>query len=662
MIITLNLIISFSVYSTPINQYINSVSPPMNSNIVIKSSDIQITFMQDMNGSLMTDENIKLFGYQTGLMTASIDYNSVTKTLTINPVNNFKNGEKISLTLTSGLKTISNESITPFVYSIRTKALGGTGFFTKSSGIPTIQDPYILSGDVDNDGDLDLLIDNKIYKNNGNAVFTYYSLLSISGYPVMADFDSDGDLDIQTSLNNVTYLLKNNGIGDFIQTTSYPGLNGSIGDLNGDGYFDMVYFSNQNNTEVFIVKNINGVSSIDTVYIVNHNCFNPQYTYADKIMIDDLNNDGALDLVGINGLGNGSSITFYDLCKTYHNFTNNGNRRFSIQTIFSQQLNGYTPEILFVGGSRTFDFDNDGFIDLISPGLNLKNDGAGSFVDRGYFSIYNNSIDADFNGDGYIDLINIFGANSFLLKYINDGNGFFTYSILNSNSYLRNSASGDFDNDGDIDIAQKEDHSNELAILLNGDSPLPVEINSFTSQINSNSVKLNWSTSTEQNNSGFEIQRSAVKNETPNAWTKIGFTEGQGNSNSTAEYSFEDKNLTSGKYKYRLKQIDFNGNFEFYDLSNEVVIGIPASTELMQNYPNPFNPVTNISYRLSENGFVTLRVFDNSGREVKTLVNEFKEAGYFTTEFNGSDLASGIYFYKLTAGDLMQTKKLSLVK
>ncbi|MBK8981386.1 MAG: T9SS type A sorting domain-containing protein [Ignavibacteria bacterium] len=128
------------------------------------------------------------------------------------------------------------------------------------------------------------------------------------------------------------------------------------------------------------------------------------------------------------------------------------------------------------------------------------------------------------------------------------------------------------------------------------------------------------------------------------------------------DYRFEDRNLSSGKYKYRLKQIDFNGNFEFYDLSNEVVIGIPASTELMQNYPNPFNPVTNISYRLSESGFVTLKVFDNSGREVKTLVNEYREAGYYKAVFDGSGLASGIYFYKLSADNFNQTKKLSLVK
>ncbi|MBS1517772.1 MAG: VCBS repeat-containing protein [Bacteroidetes bacterium] len=657
-------IITFNTgLSSPINPYINSVSPPMNSNIVLKSSDIVITFMQDMNGSLMTDENIKLFGYQTGLMTASLDYNSVTKTLTINPVNNFKNGEKISLTLTSGLKTIANESITPFVYSFRTKALGGTGFFTKSSGIiNNNQFTYILSGDVDNDGDIDLLFNDKIFKNNGNALFTYYSSLSISGYPIMADFDSDGDLDIQVALNNNTYLFQNNGVGDFTQTTSYAGLNGSIGDFDGNGYFDMAYFSQQTGLDILVVKNSQGISSIDTVYHVSTNCFNPQYNYYDRIIINDMNNDGSLDFIGINGTGFGDSIEGYSLCRSFHKFTNDGSGKFFSQFFYSQQLNNYSPPILWIGDTKTFDYDNDGFNDIISPGLNLKNDGSGLFLDQGYFIPFHNSADFDFNGDGFIDLITISSFSSTVIVNSNNGNGTFSQSYLSNNYSFRSSASGDFDNDGDIDIAIKEYYTNEVAILLNGDSPLPVELSSFSSSVNSNSVKLNWSTSSEQNNSGFEIQRTSLKNESPYAWTKIGFAEGQGNSNSSANYNFEDKNLLSGKYKYRLKQIDFNGNFKYYDLSNEVVIGIPTSTEFMQNHPNPFNPVTNISYRLSENGFVTLKVFDNSGRELKTLVNEFKEAGYYTIEFNGSNLASGIYFYKLTAGDFVQTKKLSLVK
>ena len=119
-----------------------------------------------------------------------------------------------------------------------------------------------------------------------------------------------------------------------------------------------------------------------------------------------------------------------------------------------------------------------------------------------------------------------------------------------------------------------------------------------------------------------------------------------------------DTGYIVGSDGYIFKTIDGGGTVVSVNENNL----IPYKYYLSQNYPNPFNPVTNISYRLSENGFVTLRIFDNSGREVKTLVNEFKQAGYYTDVFNGSDLASGVYFYKLSFGDFVQTKKLSLIK
>ncbi|MFZ1320989.1 MAG: T9SS type A sorting domain-containing protein [Ignavibacteria bacterium] len=381
----------------------------------------------------------------------------------------------------------------------------------------------------------------------------------------------------------------------------------------------------------------------------------------DNLLVNDFNNDGSMDIMAISGWVNGNSITFYDICRNYNNLTNNGTGGFLSQDVYYSLILGRGPYIFSVGDSKSFDFDGDGFVDITSPLLELKNNGIGPFSDVGIIFPFTNSLDFDSNGDGFLDICVIF--NKVLVNYINNGLGVFTDFVgINGRSFSSGSASGDFDNDGDIDIAIKEDGNDKVDILLNGDSPLPVELSTFTSSINLNSVNLNWTTSQEQNNSGFEVERSDNFIEGQEAWKKIDFINGAGNSSEEKNYSYEDKSLPSGKYKYRLKQIDFNGNFEYHELSNEVVIGIPSSTELMQNYPNPFNPVTNISYRLSENGFVSLRVFDNSGREVKTLVNEFKEAGYYTNVFNGSDLASGVYFYKLSFGEFVQTKKLSLVK
>ena len=194
------------------------------------------------------------------------------------------------------------------------------------------------------------------------------------------------------------------------------------------------------------------------------------------------------------------------------------------------------------------------------------------------------------------------------------------------------------------------------------DALLPVELASFTSSVSSNEVTLNWSTATETNNSGFDIERSNVRSQTSNEWIKVGNVAGNGTSTVSNSYSFTDRNLTSGNYSYRLKQIDFNGNFEYFNLSNEVNVGIPSEFELSQNYPNPFNPSTNLEFGISELGFVSLKIYNTSGMEIATLVNEIKTAGYYSVNFNASSLSSGVYFYSISADNFTATKKMLLVK
>ena len=190
------------------------------------------------------------------------------------------------------------------------------------------------------------------------------------------------------------------------------------------------------------------------------------------------------------------------------------------------------------------------------------------------------------------------------------------------------------------------------------ETPLPVELSGFTSNVSGNEVMLNWSTSSETNNYGFDIERSLINTE----WNKIGFVSGNGTSSSINNYLFEDKNLNSGKYKYRLRQVDYNGNYEYYNLTNEVVIGTPDKFSLKQNYPNPFNPSTKIEFDIPSDGFVSMKLYDINGREVKSLINEFRYSGYHTFEFNADGLSSGVYYYILNSGDFRSSKKLILVK
>ncbi len=198
-----------------------------------------------------------------------------------------------------------------------------------------------------------------------------------------------------------------------------------------------------------------------------------------------------------------------------------------------------------------------------------------------------------------------------------------------------------------------------LGRIIINDVPLPVELSSFTSSVIGSSVTLNWSTSSELNNMSFDIEKSNGGNGT---WTVAGTVAGSGTTNEVRNYSFTDKGLASGTYEYRLKQTDYNGNFEYHYLSGEVIIGIPVEFSLSQNYPNPFNPSTKINFDIPANSLVTLKVYDVIGNEVMTLVNGQKEAGSYTVNFNASNLSSGIYIYKIQAGDFSAIKKMTLIK
>ncbi len=144
-------------------------------------------------------------------------------------------------------------------------------------------------------------------------------------------------------------------------------------------------------------------------------------------------------------------------------------------------------------------------------------------------------------------------------------------------------------------------------------------------------------------------------------WKTIGFVNGNGNSNSPKSYSYEDKNVIAGKYSYRLKQIDNDGQFE-YSNSVEVSFMQPTEFRLEQNYPNPFNPATTILFNLSDAGNVKLTLYNLLGQKIRTLVNEYKESGIYTINFDASNLNSGIYIYKIEVGSFTQTRKMTLIK
>ncbi|PID60526.1 MAG: hypothetical protein CR986_03920 [Ignavibacteriae bacterium] len=220
---------------------------------------------------------------------------------------------------------------------------------------------------------------------------------------------------------------------------------------------------------------------------------------------------------------------------------------------------------------------------------------------------------------------------------------------------------------GNNGLADNSANGHTVTIINNETSPLPVELTTFfVNSVKGTEAKLQWETSTEVNNYGFEIERATISDESEKMeWKKVAFVEGHGNSNSTKTYSFLDKNLVGGsKFKYRLKQIDFDGKFEFSDVV-EVEI-VPNKFELFQNYPNPFNPTTNIKFTIPENARIKINIYNVLGERVGELLNKELKAGFHQVKFKANifnkQLTSGIYFYSIESENFSQVKKMMLLK
>jgi uncharacterized delta-60 repeat protein len=221
--------------------------------------------------------------------------------------------------------------------------------------------------------------------------------------------------------------------------------------------------------------------------------------------------------------------------------------------------------------------------------------------------------------------------------------------------------------DGKIVVAGSSGNgSNDDFALVRYDNPslLPVELTTFTAEVMGRNAEIGWRTATETNSYGFKIERKVVDQKTFAAdWTLVGFVPGSGTSAASHEYTFVDRGLPSGRYDYRIKQIDKDGSFK-YTQSVEVEVGFaPKAFTLRQNYPNPFNPSTTIEFTVPSDAKVTLKVYDMLGREVATLVDGEVKAGIIQhATFDASRFASGIYISRLEFGGDRITKRMALIK
>jgi len=244
------------------------------------------------------------------------------------------------------------------------------------------------------------------------------------------------------------------------------------------------------------------------------------------------------------------------------------------------------------------------------------------------------------------------GDFGYIIKSTNSGLSW-NEQTSGTTSYLRDV---DFFDDGINGVAVGE----AGLILTTTNGGIPVELASFTGKVSNSTVLLEWMTASEKNNRGFYVERK-INDE----WKSLSFINGKGTTTEEQFYSYTDdlKNLNySGIIYYRLKQVDFDGTYEY---SPEIEIdynSLPDNFVLYQNYPNPFNPVTTIKYSLPVTEKVSIKIYNILGNEVKTLVDEVKQPGTYEITFDATGLSSGIYIYEMRAGKFTSAKYLTLLK
>ncbi|QOJ28303.1 MAG: T9SS type A sorting domain-containing protein [Ignavibacteriales bacterium] len=227
---------------------------------------------------------------------------------------------------------------------------------------------------------------------------------------------------------------------------------------------------------------------------------------------------------------------------------------------------------------------------------------------------------------------------------------------------------------GDVAVKRNADGSSTIFVMATNNGigsyrttrNIPVEFTAFTAKSQDRDVVLTWTTATETNSASFLVERTVLGSAN---WSAVGSVRAAGTTTDEQTYTFVDRNLNTAKYQYRLKQIDLDGTFQYSSVV-EVEVGLPMTFGLSQNYPNPFNPTTKIQYQVPADARVTLELFDVTGQRVASLVNAELTAGYYAFDLSAGSygLASGIYFYRMTAVEMgsgknfVETKKMVMLK
>lgn len=547
--------------------------------------------------------------------------------------------------------------------------------------------------DYDNDGMLDLFVSRGpsngatpyLYHNEGNGVFTKITTGPIITAIMKADgsswgdFNNDGNIDlcVATWWNQIDFLFQNNGSGNFsfLNTnliSSFVGYSEtcSWGDYNNDGLLDL-FVTNSAGTshKNFLYKNLGSGSfqKQDTGIVVSETGSSRGVTWVD------IDNDGDLDLFICNEEG---QINFV--------YRNNGNGSFTKIT---------TTELTQIGGNwwsaSWGDFDNDGLLDVFISnwgGKNIlyKNNGNWNFTAVKGDTIVNESGQnaitgwGDFDNDGDLDMYvsQSYGSgahNNLLYKNMKMETGTASFTRVNGSAVTNDSgwtygfAWGDYDRDGDLDIfCAKTFNENESNALFrndnnNGNKWVEFKCEGVTTNRSAIGTKIKvkaaingqsvWQMREIDGQSGYCTQTLEQHFGLGNA-VVIDSIKIEWQSGNTNVFT----NIAANKF---YKAVE--GQSNLVGISNNNLVK-PDEYKLNQNFPNPFNPATKISFTLPKKNFASIKIYNSIGKEISTLINEVKPAGYYEVSFDGTNLSSGVYFYKLITEDFFETKNMVLLK